>query len=398
MTRITEQTLLDHEITLYDRAEMPLTVRAIALSLTHQAEQLTDCHLTLRVHPETYQHIETQALFRLLPGVRGNLSEQAFKPDLEIEIETKLHPNLRSLLDPYCKPDEAASHLVNLCQQAFGSPLQSTESWLGLHVKQIQDGSEVGYRTFWAYASENVIAQETIASGQIFEEMESFFKQEWDGFPDDLVETAVSEFLEELNQAVEEWVDESVTALAEATASELVEEITQDLETWVTSEFQDSLQQYSMAQPIFQAMLNFFQEDDWCFTKIKGQPTLRMAFRGNSDQWTCYAKAREEQQQFVFYSVCPISIPGERQNEITEFLTRVNCGMTIGNFEFDYNNNEIRYKTSIDVSEDRLTSALIKQLVYINVAMMNEYLPGIKAVLAGQIPKVVVSMIEQEIS
>jgi len=44
-----------------------------------------------------------------------------------------------------------------------------------------------------------------------------------------------------------------------------------------------------------------------------------------------------------------------------KFLTRANYGMMIGNFEMDFTDGEIRYKTSIDVEGDKLSSALIKR-------------------------------------
>ncbi len=69
--------------------------------------------------------------------------------------------------------------------------------------------------------------------------------------------------------------------------------------------------------------------------------------------------------------------------------------MIIGNFELDFTDGEIRYKTSIDVEGDRLTSALIRQLVYANVTMMDEYLPGIKAVVEGELsPEDAIAKIE----
>ena len=75
---------------------------------------------------------------------------------------------------------------------------------------------------------------------------------------------------------------------------------------------------------------------------------------------------------------------------------QLDYGMTIGNFELDYTDGEIRYKTSIDVEGDQLTSALIKNLVYTNVRMMDEYLPGITAVIeAGVSPEEVIWAIEQ---
>lgn len=73
---------------------------------------------------------------------------------------------------------------------------------------------------------------------------------------------------------------------------------------------------------------------------------------------------------------------------MAEFLTRANYGLMIGNFEMDFNDGEIRYKTSIDVEGDNLSSALLKQLVYANVMTMDQYLPGIIAVIDGNISPV----------
>ena len=76
-----------------------------------------------------------------------------------------------------------------------------------------------------------------------------------------------------------------------------------------------------------------------------------------------------------------MNAPGERMAAVAEFITRANYGLIIGNFELDFSDGEIRYKTSLDVEGDRLSQALIKQLVYTNVLTMDQYLPGILAVL-----------------
>jgi hypothetical protein len=132
-------------------------------------------------------------------------------------------------------------------------------------------------------------------------------------------------------------------------------------------------------------IVSFFTKDDWPYTKIKGEPVLLTAFQGENGKWNCSAKVREEQQQFIFYSICPVNAPENKRLAIAEFLTRANYGMIIGNFELDFADGEIRYKTSIDVEGDRLTSALIKQLVYANVTMMDEYLPGIMSVIEDDV-------------
>lgn len=134
---------------------------------------------------------------------------------------------------------------------------------------------------------------------------------------------------------------------------------------------------------IFDAMVKFFKEDKWQYTELEAGATLRMGVSGKNGKWTCFARAREQQEQFVFYSVCSVNAPEDKRSDIAECLTRANYGLVIGNFELDYGDGEIRYKSSIDVENDRLTSPLIKNLVYANVAMMDKYLPGIMAVLYG---------------
>ncbi len=138
-----------------------------------------------------------------------------------------------------------------------------------------------------------------------------------------------------------------------------------------------------MEEQIFNAIIEFFEEDDWNFHSVGGLPVLSMPFTGKNGKWMCYAQAREKQQQFVFYSVCPINVPPEKINAAVEFITRANYGMIIGNFELDYSDGEIRYKTSIDVEGTSLSYALAKQVVYANVIIMDRYLPGIMRVIYG---------------
>lgn len=135
--------------------------------------------------------------------------------------------------------------------------------------------------------------------------------------------------------------------------------------------------------------------DNWPLYQIEGKQILQMAFQGENGKWTCYAKARVEQEQFVFYSVFPSLASENKRLSVAEFITRANSGMIIGNFELDFANGEIRYKTSINVKGDRLDSVLIRQLVYANVIMMDEYLPGIMSVMYGDVsPESAIAQIE----
>lgn len=146
---------------------------------------------------------------------------------------------------------------------------------------------------------------------------------------------------------------------------------------------------------LFAAIQQFFQDDDWQAARMSDDTVLTLPFSGRNARWVCYARVREEQRQFLFYSVCPINVPENKRHAISEFLARANYGMIMGNFEFDFTDGEIRFKTSIDVEGSELSAALLKNMVYVNVAMLDKYLPGIMSVVyGGVLPDAAIESIE----
>ncbi len=119
------------------------------------------------------------------------------------------------------------------------------------------------------------------------------------------------------------------------------------------------------------------------FMRLVGTDVLTTDWTGANGIWACYLHARERDAQLLVYSVMTEDVPAERRAAVAEFLTRVNYVMTIGNFEMDYDDGEVRYKTSVDVEGDRLSIAMTRQLFALNVATMDLFLPGIEAVIRG---------------
>ncbi len=149
---------------------------------------------------------------------------------------------------------------------------------------------------------------------------------------------------------------------------------------------------------IYEALQKFFREDEWPFTEMEGKTILRTGFSGKNGKWTCFAQAREDQQQFIFYSVCPNAAPDDRRIPAMEFITRANYELVIGNYEMDLRDGEIRYKTSIDVEGTELSPGMIRQVVYFNVMTMNKYLPGLMSVLYANVtPEQAIRQIEGKV-
>ncbi|MBC7340390.1 MAG: YbjN domain-containing protein [Firmicutes bacterium] len=97
----------------------------------------------------------------------------------------------------------------------------------------------------------------------------------------------------------------------------------------------------------------------------------------------------------MFYSVCPVNVPEGKRLAVAEYLTRANYGLVIGNFEMDFRDGEVRYKTSIDVEGAEIAPALVRNLVYANVITMDRYLPGLLGVIYGNLtPEQAIAQVE----
>ena len=138
------------------------------------------------------------------------------------------------------------------------------------------------------------------------------------------------------------------------------------------------------------AIIGFFQADDWNFEQVPDRPVLRLPFQGKNGKWTCYAQVRVAAglEQFLFYSVMPINTPEPKRPAIAEFIARANYGMALGNFELDFSDGEVRYKTSIDATHSELTPALIRPIVITNNLMMDRYFPGLMSVIYANVSAV----------
>lgn len=111
--------------------------------------------------------------------------------------------------------------------------------------------------------------------------------------------------------------------------------------------------------------------------------------------WTCYVVARETDGRCTIYSQAPWATPDELRHAMAELITRINFGLPIGNFEMDYSDGEVRFKTSIDVSGSHLAGELFDGLLEPNLGVMDVYLPALEAVRdARMTPLAAIEMVE----
>lgn len=119
-------------------------------------------------------------------------------------------------------------------------------------------------------------------------------------------------------------------------------------------------------------------------------------FGGKNGKWAVFCYIADT--CFRCYSVLPVTVPNEKQWAVMEYLTRVNYGLPIGNFEMDLRDAEVRYKSSVDMADAQLTPSMVAALVFRNLVTSDRYLKGLLHVLyADQEPATAIRAIESAV-
>ena len=146
---------------------------------------------------------------------------------------------------------------------------------------------------------------------------------------------------------------------------------------------------------IYDAMTAWFRGDGWTLQENEEKSYLLLVFQGRHAVWQCFAQAREAQEQFVLYAVAGVKAPEASRPEVAEFITRANYGLILGNFELDFSDGEIRYKTSFDGEGTADLAPLLRASVYANLTTADRYFPGLTAVMyGGSTPAQAVELVE----
>jgi len=350
---------LNVELNFHDTYASSLIVSALELTINLESNNPIECRLSIQVDLEQYQYIEINTLLNLKPNVRGHFKEKQFLSGYPIQIKSTLRPDvLATLVNQFEELESIPAYLLNLNQNQPDNPLLYTENWLCLSVEQQQMDSKIGYQTLWHYVNPSLFNQASISNRQIYDRIATFFKDSAQASWTGSVKAATEEILKEINQVFEELIDEN---------------------------FPESDIEFTESSQILGTVIKFFTDHEWPVIQLPDESVLQLTFQGENSQWVCYAEARELEQEFIFYSVFPVNTPEDKRLRMAEFLTRANHGLILGNFEMDLDSGEVYYKTSIDVKNDHLSFALIERLVYTNVLALDRYLPGMMAIIYGDI-------------
>jgi hypothetical protein len=122
---------------------------------------------------------------------------------------------------------------------------------------------------------------------------------------------------------------------------------------------------------------------EWQWQEMK--PTLYdVNVSGDAGQWVWRARWEEDDSFFACYSYSPVNVPAKHRPAAAEYLTRANYNLRLGNFEMDYADGQVCFRTSMIMAGVQPTADLVKEVALANFSTMDRYLPGLMSVMYGK--------------
>lgn len=90
------------------------------------------------------------------------------------------------------------------------------------------------------------------------------------------------------------------------------------------------------------------------------------------------------EDRFVFLLVFRSRAPVQARSQVAEFVTRANYGISIGSFEMDYSDGEVRYRTGVDYSGHKLPPWLIRNSILAAMNSVEVYADALESVIRGE--------------
>ncbi|MDJ1183603.1 YbjN domain-containing protein [Roseofilum casamattae] len=136
---------------------------------------------------------------------------------------------------------------------------------------------------------------------------------------------------------------------------------------------------------LLETIMAFFAEEGWPLQRGEEEDALHFTFHGERGEWYCTAQTQERDKIIMFYTAAPFTIPDSKLPTLAEFVCRANCQIEVGHLQLDFDLGELSCKTSICAENIDLSFALIRNLFYANLGVMEELTPAFMAVLREDI-------------
>lgn len=147
------------------------------------------------------------------------------------------------------------------------------------------------------------------------------------------------------------------------------------------------MKEKTYSREIANVVNTFLTENDWRFSfdENRGIFNFGLSLKGKLKKIDCIVDVKDN--EYIVYAVSPIGVDENNPQmmaAMAEFICRANYGLKAGNFEFDYDDGEVRFKIHVCCEYIVPTAAMVKKNIYCSASMFEHYGGGILDIIFNE--------------
>lgn len=146
---------------------------------------------------------------------------------------------------------------------------------------------------------------------------------------------------------------------------------------------------------IIQLLHDFFKNGDWKYSYDEEKNIFTSGINMNSALGNLNIIVRVRETSYTVYTILNSTAEKDTLNFVAEYLHRANYGLINGNFELDFDDGEVRYKTFVNFKDTAVSNEIIQDSVLLPIFMFEKYGKNLmKVMLGSNDPKQLIEEIE----
>lgn len=121
-----------------------------------------------------------------------------------------------------------------------------------------------------------------------------------------------------------------------------------------------------------EVVIDYLNHNNWKYEEFNEQ-IIKLVFNGDMAQWSFLIAINEPDRAICCYSIYPETISEEHRGQFAVFITGINYELNFGNFEMDFDDGELRFRTSLPLSQEPLNQQVLEKIITGNLNTMNAY-------------------------
>jgi hypothetical protein len=137
------------------------------------------------------------------------------------------------------------------------------------------------------------------------------------------------------------------------------------------------------SEPLLDLVLDVFEEEGWEVERPQPDVTIvKVTVPPEVVDAQLWVRTDEVLELVTVFAVLPAEVGRDRVGDMLELAARLNAEVPVGSYEADAQTGLLSFKTGIDVEGDRLSEALVRQMVRTALHAAERAQPAVAGVLA----------------